>query len=269
MRAGPVAIVLCVWTAASCAPSSDPCVPGNEGCACWANATCNGTLACRSKLCVRLERSDSAAAPKAGPAGHTDAEDSAAGTGASRGPVGGAQAAARPGIQNECSEFGASCSSYADCCGVSCVQGVRADSCRSSSTCASHCCLKVNASLSVCAFADRCASPKEQDCAGAGGDCSVVGCCGGALCYQGICVGPCSTHQDCENGCCAALSSGSACAPRELCSSQPSGASGPAVRPTSGLVPITTCKSLTLIAEQHTQRIQSVRKRVLEPESLQ
>jgi hypothetical protein len=44
----------CSLVAWGCGSSEPQCLPGDEGCACFANNTCNGNLACKSSLCVDL-----------------------------------------------------------------------------------------------------------------------------------------------------------------------------------------------------------------------
>ena len=98
-------------------------------------------------------------------------------------------------------------------------------------------------------------------CAVGGGDCSSLACCAGALCIQNVCASDCSTNSDCLSQCCFALNSGQhVCAPSSLCAPLPTfgdagvlpGAGVPLPpAPGSGrpLTPITTCNTLTLVAD--------------------
>jgi hypothetical protein len=268
MRVLLMAAVPCLWVAASCAPSADACVTGNEGCGCWANATCNDGLSCRSKLCVKLERSER---PGTKPPSESDTHETTtmseagadapfvrrganAGAGGMLG-AGGARASSPPsaGRAATCKDAGASCGSNADCCGVPCVQGVCADGCGTREDCASDCCFELNSGESVCAPATVCPAPDAPDCAAAGADCSIHSCCGGASCIQDVCAAKCSDDTDCGSRCCYKTSSGTAlCAPPSLCAPPPGADAGVAL-PTGGsgggLTPITTCNKPTLVAD--------------------
>src|SRR5215510_12903951 len=68
-----------------------PCVTGDEGCACYGNNTCNGTLRCLSRLCVSLTGSGGSAAGTVGSGGTGDGGTTGgAGTTGSAGTSGGA-----------------------------------------------------------------------------------------------------------------------------------------------------------------------------------
>ena len=84
-------LVSWVWISCGSAPS-DTCVTGDEGCGCWANATCNPGLSCRSKLCVKLASSDEAA--RAGSSSSRDDDRSQPSAGESMLPSAGSQSEA-------------------------------------------------------------------------------------------------------------------------------------------------------------------------------
>ena len=122
------------------------CTTGNEGCDCYGNGTCNGSLACRSQLCVSLTGS-AGATGSAGTGGGTAGNAGTAGTG-------GGVACANPGDL---------CASIPCCVGAVCVndgtRAICAANCQRGTDCASGCCAALQSGGSACGPPSLCTPP--------------------------------------------------------------------------------------------------------------
>lgn len=167
-----------------------------------------------------------------------------AGTGGAKMDAGSGGVGARGGgvapmagdVSKACVKAGGTCATNAACCDSSiCVQNICAADCSNDADCLSGCCLELSSGQSVCAPTDLCPPVDAPDCAPNGGACSSKACCGGVLCFEGVCSADCSANSDCANACCYMASSGDKwCAPNNLCSA-----------PVAPLPPITTACATT------------------------
>jgi hypothetical protein len=140
-------VLSCAWITFSCASTDAACLNGTEGCACWANATCDEGLACRSKLCVKLERLDRAVGDKASP-------QKAGSAAPAPGPAGSSAPA--------CDGPGAVCRADADCCGARCIQSICSDQCARGDDCLTGCCIELTTGESACAAIQLCSPPPNS-----------------------------------------------------------------------------------------------------------
>ncbi len=193
--AGCALVVAC--GAGGSAGDSTTCPVGQEGCACYPNATCDSTLACKSQLCVNLGSTGAAGTGSTSTGARADAGGSkdggSAGTHGSvstwsvdGGAAGGGASAGSGGIGTA----GASASAGSGgAAGSNAVAGSSGAQCHLSG--------------------ESCAS-------------DVNSCCNGSLCAvigaATVCSAACQQGSDCTSGCCVGLSTGgSVCAPTQNC----------------------------------------------------
>jgi hypothetical protein len=188
---------------------SSGCTTGNEGCACFANNTCNGSLMCLSHLCVNAGGAGSNGS------GGTTATGGVPGTGGSTGNGGSTGAGGAP----SCLANSTDCTSTPNaCCSGVCLENLNDPSqahycaavCTADSQCESGCCATLSDSTTkACGQRGFC----PETCAAAGVACTTsADCCANETCVtpSNTCAANCTTGSQCESGCCAALTNTSA-----------------------------------------------------------
>lgn len=213
---------------------------GDEGGPCKEGGTCNGTLSCRSSVCVDLDMGGS------GGAGLGGTTRGAGGTGgaASGGRLGTGGAASGGGLGTggtratggspetggggsavltvpadagpACRSLGQTCDPVACCAGTTCYNsGIStscAQVCSDYALCPGGCCVPLTNGSNACLPGGSCpcAQPNES--------CTTRGCCAGAVCVSGTCAALCTSSSNCASGCCALLDTGKrACAAPSFC----------------------------------------------------
>lgn len=192
--------------------SGSKCATGDEGCACFANSTCNGSLSCKSKLCVKLGSTNadkdankiaggskthsdagSGSASPADAGNETPQDTKSDGSGDMKGDAGAQEVPDAGEAKGDAGTQGASGAGGSDGSG--------------------------GTSSAACLEAGDACSNDPTDC------------CVGTTCVNdarmpnaGTCAALCTGHSECNSGCCVQLNNVNAavCAPAQYCAPPPS-----------------------------------------------
>ncbi len=134
------ALVLIAAAGCSSSNGGSACAQGSEDCACYPNLTCDGTLACRSMVCVNLDSSASGGHGGAAGASSTTGGSSTAGASSTTGGSSTTGTAGAGGAVDMCDRYYGACldcqGQYCSAQGTSCVPD---DTCMSAFTSVQSC----------------------------------------------------------------------------------------------------------------------------------